>query len=311
MNVYYGETNCEAIIKSKGTLCTNKAYFNSDGKLMCGVHCKQGINVSKLPKNPNEALNKENELKEMKKEVDTVAEDNKKNNQMGRVIVSKIYMMKNPKYVTGYLNVFPNYKHQSRKDGFGCMRLSPKSLGPVIHNMPNLPDATTIENYHQFAKFWDFELDENGNILEQYKLDRIKAYTSPPMRHKYDKKTLLQFNKNINIPRFSMYYDKYGNERRYNYLQCRYFYCHFYEMLAKEEHDFITLKEMIKNGYNLNICGYDGYNVTQNLMEHYTDTSRPFGHELVLYTMLTEDDPENYPWNIFYNENKEIYANVI
>jgi hypothetical protein len=46
-------------------------------------------------------------------------------------------------------------------------------------------------------------------------------------------------------------------------------------------------------------------------MEQYTDTARPFGHELGLYTMLTEDDPENYPWNIFYNENKEIYANVI
>lgn len=214
-----------------------------------------------------------------------------------------LFMMKNPKYVTGYLNVFPNYKHQNRKDGFGCMRLSPKSLGPVIHNMPGLPAATTIENYHQFAKFWQFELDEKDEILEKYKLDRVKAYTSPPMRHKYDK--------NINIPKFSMYYDKYGKEHRYNYLQCRYFYCHFYEKLASKEKDFINLKEMIKNGYNLNICGYDGYNVTKSLIEHYTDTSKPFGHELVLYTMLIEDNNDNYPWNIYYNKNKEIYADVI
>ena len=306
MSVFYGEIQCESILKTKNALCTNKAYFNCDGKFMCGVHSKKGDNISKLPKNPNKLLEKENELIEIKKEIENSAKINKENNKIGNVIVTKLHMMSSPENVTGYLNVFPNYKHQNRKDGFGCMRLSPKSLGPVIHNMPNLPDATTIENYHQFAKFWDFELDENGNILEQYKIERIKAYTAPPMRHKYDKKLLLKLNKNINIPRFSMYYDKDGNEHRYNYLQCRYFYCHFYEILAKQEPDFITLKKMIQNGYNLNICGYDGYNVTQSVMQHYMDTSRPFGHELVLYTMLTEDNPENYPWNIFYNDNKLI-----
>jgi hypothetical protein len=67
---------------------------------------------------------------------------------------------------------------------------------------------------------------------------------------------------------------------------------------------------MIKNGYNLNIQGYDGYNVT-NILGHYYDISRPFGHELVLYTLLTEDDPLQYPWNIFYEENKSIYLDVI
>jgi hypothetical protein len=310
METYYGETQCQAIIKSKNTLCENKAYFSKDGKYLCGVHCKKGTGI-KLPVNPNKAINEKKELEKNKQEIEEIAKVNKDNNQNGSVIVSKIFMMKKPEYVAGFLNVFPNYKHQNRKDGFGCMKLSPKSLGPVIHNMPGLPDATTIENYHQFAKFWEFELDENGEILEQYKLNRIKAYTSPPMRHKYDKKTLLKFNNNINIPKFSMYYDKYGKEHRYNYLQCRYFYCHFYELLASKEPDFIALKEMIKNGYNLNICGFDGYRITKSLMEHYMDTSRPFGHELVLYTMLTEDNPENYPWHIFYNTNKDIYADVI
>lgn len=311
MSAYYGEKQCEAIIKSKKTQCVNRAYFISDGKFMCGVHCKSGDNVSKLPKNPHEEENYKNKLMERRKEVDNAAKNNKNNNKLGDVIVSKIYMMKNPEYITGYLNVFPNYKHQNRKDGFGCMRLSPKSLGPVIHNMPNLPNASTIENYHQFSKFWKFELDDNGNILEKYKLERIKAYTAPPVRHKYDKKTLLKYNKNINIPEFSMYYDKYGKEHRYNYLQSRYFYCHFYEILAKQEPDFIALKKMIKNGYNLNICGYDGYNVTNDLMTCYTDISKPFGHELVLYTLLTKENVDEYPWNIFYKENKKIYADVI
>ena len=310
MNVYYGETQCKEINKSKNISCTNHAYFSSNGTYKCGVHCSKDKNRIKLPTNPNKIINYETELKERKYIVDEYSKNNKENNIKGNVLVSKMYMMKNPDYIKGYLNVYPNYKQQNRKDGFGCMKLSPKSLGPVVHNMPFLPKATTIENYHQFSKFWKFELDDNGNILEQYKLDRIKAYTAPPMRHKYDKKTLLQYNKNINIPEFSMYYDKDGNEYRYNYLQSRYFYCHFYESLVKVEPDFIALKEMINMGCNLNICGYDGYNVVDNIMKHYKDISRPFGHELVLYTMLTEE-VDKYPWNIYYKENKEIYANVI
>jgi len=315
MSIYYGEKQCGEIVKSKNTSCTNKAYFMSNGKLMCGVHCSKDKTRIKLPENPDKLVNYENELEKRTTEVERYRETNKENNKLGNVIVSKLYMMKNPEYVKGYLNVFPNYKQQNRKDGFGCMRLSPKSLGPVVHNMPHLPEATTIENYHQFSKFWRFELDDNGDILEQYKLDRIEAYTAPPMRHKYNKKTLSQYNnnnnKNINIPEFSMYYDKDGNEHRYTYLQSRYFYCHFYEILAKAEPDFITLKAMIKNGYNLNICGYDGYDVANDVMEHYIDISKPFGHELVLYTLLTTEDANKYPWNIYYEENKEIYANVI
>ena len=108
-----------------------------------------------------------------------------------------------------------------------------------------------------------------------------------------------------------MYYDKNGNQHRYNYLQCRYFYCHFYKLLVAKENDFNKLKEKIKNGINLNICEYNGYSVSDKLYKHYLDTSKPFGHELVLYTMLVEEDFSKYPWNIYYQENKSIYENVI
>ncbi len=309
---YYGEKECESFVQSTKKKCTNYAYFISNNTLMCGVHSKKDKNREKLPTNPNKKQMEEDLLKEREKEIENSAKLNKENGKIGYVIVSKMFMMKNPEYVKGYLNVFPNYKDQNRKGGFGCMKLSPKSLGPVIHNMPGLPPANTIENYHQFSKFWKFELDDDSNILEKYKKERIKAYKSlEPMRHKYDTKTLKQYNKNINIPEFSMYYDKDGNEHRYNYLQCRYFYCHFYQLLVVKENDFKELKEKIKNGINLNISGYDGYSVSDKLYEHYLDTSKPFGHELVLYTMLVQENSSQYPWNIYYEENKSIYENVI
>ncbi len=309
---YAGEAVCEETFKSKNTPCTNKAYFIKDGKHVCGVHNKGGKFVRKMAENPNKELNYTRELAARTIEIEAVAAINKANGDLGNVTVSKMYMMKNPEYHTGYLNVFPNYKHQNRRDGFGCARLSPKSLGPVIHNMPGLPDAASIENYHQFSKFWKFELDDDGNILEKYKLVRIKGYTSEPMRHKYDKKILEKYNNNVNIPEFSMYYDKDGNEHRYSYIESRYFYCHFYELLAKAEPDFAKLVKMKNAGYNLNICGFDGYEPNKNdLMENYLDGSRPFGHELVLYTLLIEDDPKKYPWNVYYQKHYSIYENVI
>jgi len=46
-------------------------------------------------------------------------------------------------------------------------------------------------------------------------------------------------------------------------------------------------------------------------MNHYLDKSKPFGHELVLYTMLVVSDSKDYPWNIYYKNNKKLYENVI
>jgi hypothetical protein len=289
-------------------------YEGSDGKLLCGVHSKKDKDRVELDRNPDKAKLEEEELERRTEEIEEAAMKRRENVEKGDVIVSKLHFLKKPEYIKGYLNVFPNYKHQNREDGFGCMRLSPKSLGPVDHRMPNLPVAKTIENYHQFAKFWKFELDEEGNILDKYFKARCKAYKNPtPYRHKYSRVVLEKINNklNKNIPEFSVYYDKDGGEHRYNYLQCRYFYSHYYELLAGVEHDYLKLKEMIENGYNLNICGYDGYSVTTDLWICYNDTSRPFGHELVLYSMLVLDDRKDYPWNRFYRENSEIYKDVI
>jgi len=309
---YYGEKQCQGTIKSKNTPCNNFAYFLSNNQFLCGVHSKKDKNRQKLPKNPNKAKIFLEKMKKRNLEIRNAKVLNKNAGKSGHVICSKLRMMKMPDYIKGYLNIFPNYKHQNRKDGFGCARLSPKSLGPIMHSMPNLPPAKNLENYHQFAKFWKFELDKDNQILDKYIKARAKAYQDPiPYRHKYDRKTLKQCNNNINIPEFSVYYTKDGKERRYSYLQCRYFYCHYYELLVQKEPDFAVLQKKIQEGYNLNIVGYDGYPITKSLWDHYNDTTLPFGHELVLYTMLIESNPKKYPWRVFYEKNKELYKNVI
>lgn len=74
---------------------------------------------------------------------------------------------------------------------------------------------------------------------------------------------------------------------------------------------FKKLKKYIDNGLNIQILGYDGYPVEKSLYEHYLDESKPFGHELVLYSMLTVETPSDYPWNKYYINHSEIYENVI
>jgi len=316
MSVYYGESKCEGL-KADGIKCANSAYYLFKGKHMCGVHSKQfglqsaGSNGrTKLTVNPNAKKNKIEKYKKHMNSVKIMANQNKKYKKRGHVIVSKFKMMRVPEQKKGYYNVYPNFKHQNRSDGLGCSKLSPMSLGPVNHVMPNLPPAKNIENYHQFSKFWDFEFKDD-ELIKFGLVNRTIAYRDHvPHRHKYARKFLKGLTGNANVPTCSIHYDKNGKERRYTYLQSRYFYCHYYERLAKKEPQYIRLVKYINDGYNLNIVGYDGYDVTNTLWKYYNDISRPFGHELVLYTLLTVNDSRDYPWNEYRRKNPELYKNM-
>lgn len=145
-----------------------------------------------------------------------------------------------------------------------------------------------LENFHQANKVFTNEIDENANITNEFYITQKKMYLNPlPQRHKYTSK---------DKPLYSIWRDKQNNEHKIDYVTSREFYCHFYERETKNNPDFIKLKKMIEDGYNLMIHGYDAYNITKNIEDHYTDKYSPFGHELVLYTMLVTPS-EKYVWH--------------
>jgi hypothetical protein len=153
---------------------------------------------------------------------------------------------------------------------------------------------------------------KTGDPLPEF-YDRLAAgYADPtPHRHKFDRKFIqAQGLKNANIPAYSVRRMPDGSERHYTYVESRYFYCRQYELLAPQSAEFKQLCDWRNNGMNLQIVGYDGYDVTDTLMNHYLDDTRPFGHELVLYTLLTVDDPFNYPWNRFRHQHPDLYDQV-
>lgn len=303
--IYYGEQVC---CRDR---CTNKAYYKIGDEIYCGVHShSQKSERTELPKNPRAKLLRRERLVEWEQLVEQAARENAAAGRRGRLTVSKLRMMRDPDHTDGVRNIFPNNKHQNREDGFGCSSLSPMRLGPVIHGQPLVTVALSIENYHQFSKVFERDVRRTGDTVELLPAffdARNAGFADPvPHRHKYPDERGQDGNRNV--PLFSYHVKPNGVGQRYSYLESRYFYCNQYELLAKQTQDFRTLKQQLDAGYNLQIVGYDGYAVTATPWEHYNDTSRPFGHELVLYCLLAIEDPDEYPWRRFFQENKALYV---
>jgi hypothetical protein len=287
--VYYGSITCQAIVKSTNKPCVNGAYYHDSDKYLCGVHSN---------KNTRTTLNKDkNKVEAQKAIIENHAHGIKKE---GLITLHKMGMRKPVPLVPGYLNIFPNKNHQNRTDGFGCSELSPMNLGPVIHNQPGLPPSLNLENYHQHNKCLPRETttDVDGKIaiLPEFFATQLNAYNNPiPNRHKIKGEK----------PLFSLHLTTNGEQRRYDYVQSRYFYCKAYEILVRDKPDFKKLVEMRKSGTNMIICGYDAHAPHDNPYTGYQDESQPFGHEMVLYYLLTMGSP--YPWDIYYQEHIGLY----
>lgn len=335
---FHGQTPCEGIVKKSGAKCTNQAYYEQNGKYLCGVHSSTKKQRTTLKVDPQKKEKRALELAFWESEVEEAAMVHRANGKRGYVKIAKLLMMKAAPHTAGCRNVFPNYRHGDRVDGYGCKTLSPKDLGPVEHEMLGWPDAKNLENYHQGAKIFLNEVekrdshDNDPNNYYKYVIKpdaialRKKMYLDPiPYRHKFDypeMKKMVMDKKNLNKPLFSLFYHqtKAGATRRFSYLECRYFYCHFYEVLTRMNEELDNLREMIKQGYNLCLTGYDGREIkklsaSENLQDclyrYYQDDSKPYGHELVLYTLLVLCNPMDYPWNRFRQDHLGLYDGFI
>jgi hypothetical protein len=315
---FYGQVACQGVFK-RGGRCTNKAYWRCAGtNYYCGVHSGgRRASRTQLAKDPHATERRDQTHARWKRAALVAAERNRALGIRGDVRCGKMAMMRAPLPDDGYLMVFPNRRHQQRKDGFGCSELSPMSLGPVdAHHQRGLPPALTIENYHQFNKVFPNEVDaDGGDPLPVFFAKQLEAYRDPePHRHKYPRAELQRMadadgngTQNPNAPLYSYHLDDEGRAHRYSYVESRMFYCVWMERLAKRTVAFARLRAMRDDGYNLQLMGYDGYAVTRPVDEHFADASRPFGHELVIYCLLTVDDPAHYPWTRYYWAHRDRY----
>lgn len=308
---FAGEHICTGSF-ADGRACTAKAYFITKQKaLRCGRHSKDGCRT-KLPVN-EEA--KERKYAEILASAEKAMQRNARLGQVGQVTLGeKMQMRQNPVCPEGWLMVFPNFQHGGRRDGWGIPSLSPKYMGPVDSRMPGVPVARTLEQFWQNCKCFPFEVDKQGNPTPSFYSVRDRQMTEfqkNPDRHKFpDLRARLGKHANVNIPLFHLFFDASGKERRFAYIDARPFYCCWYEHFAKDNSHFHALRKKIASGYNLMIMGYDAHPPGQRTpMDWFLDGSTPFGHEYVLFCMLTMD-PVDYPWRRHMREHQELYDGV-
>ena len=321
--------------------CTNGAYYLFLSSPLCGVHSR--LTKLKTTKNniipqcslcPNPAIGwyqqqpycerctvrtnlpkrsiADRQLEQQHRDImiESYAKKNKQEGRRGSVIVSKMKMMKKVEHREGYLAVFPNFKHGGRTDGIGLPNLSPKAIGPIIHPQPGLPPAGNLENFWQFLKCFPSEVDINGNPLQKFFETQLKGYLDEtPHRHKEEATGNIPLYILWRLPDIIVNGVVTPQYKRLSYFEARQIYCTYYERFVTKMPEFIDLVSRLDNGYNLNLIGYDGYEVVvpegithkDYLEQCYKDISRPFGHELVLYTLLTEGE-EGYPWRKYTTE---------
>ncbi len=313
--VYHGSLPCQAKKACDGKACTNMAYYKEGSLYLCGVH-SDTKKRTQLPKDKDEKRRKLTLISEHQTRVEEKAKNNVENGLQGFIQCQKMKMMKEVPLVEDFTNVFPNNKHENRIDGIGCASLSPMRLGPVVHRQRGLKNALNIENYHQFNKVWPSEVDKDGDPSKEWQKRQKEGYADPePHRHKFSAKEMSNERKavngkNRNQPLYSVHRTIDGKERRFSYVESRYFYCKAYEALAPKSPQFETLLALKEKGTNLMICGYDACPITRPIYDHYCDATHPFGHELVLYCLLTIGDENDYPWNRYEREHLDLYKDI-
>ena len=152
---------------------------------------------------------------------------------------------------------------------------------------------------------------------------RKQMYEDPePHRHKFDKDQMEKERKavagqlNRNQAMYSLHLALDGTERRFNYVESRYFYCCAYEKLALLQPAFQQLLEWHQEGVDLRLCGYDAFDMgvsadADALYMHYCDPRTPFGHERVLYALLMlAGKRDDFPWHRFRREHPERYEGI-
>ena len=287
---YYAESTCTAITKTTGRACRNNAHYEGT---RCSMH-KLTPDAKCLPVSPDKSHH-------------ASLESARDTTQPGVVSTLRVRMWQSAPFIPGMLNVFPNFKAGDflGPKGLGCSQLSPMKLGPVEHGemdadgVTPLPPARNLENYYQSAKVFDREYDSSTDTILPCFWETLKQRYADdqPRRHK--------FQRGI-TPFFAARRDALGVEHRYTYVQSRVFYCKHYEKLAKQQPQFAALQKKKQDGYHFRICGYDSPKIpissntddlVAKLAQLYQSEEQPFGHELVLFTMLCVDDSRQYPWN--------------
>jgi len=157
--------------------------------------------------------------------------------------------------------------------------------------------ATNLENYWQSSKIYNIDLDQPNlsvigcdpsSVLTRSFLERRALFMQDPKPHRRT------------VPKKKGYpVASYFDGSIFSYVQARIYYILLYEQLAQQTSAYWELVQMLQQGQNIQILGYDGRDVeptVEAMTREMYSTDLPFGHELVLTCMLAGIRPWSN-WN--------------
>lgn len=209
-------------------------------------------------------------------------------------------MMKPPTVEKGFIPISPNAKGGAFTGAYRFLSLSPMKMGPLppsLHQESAGPygmkTVTCLENLHQGCKAFEGEASKNqqGEWVPTAKYQSSRdamIYDSEPHRHK-------ESSQSQNQPLCSFLVRPDGSLQALTYIESRVRYCRLYEQFALRSKEFAQLQTWLHSGYSLQICGFDAFEM-YDPEKAFTDVKHPFGHERVLYTMLTLAE-KDWPWH--------------
>jgi hypothetical protein len=217
----------------------------------------------------------------------------------GKVQLGKQIHFRAPKHLDKSYPRLEGYTTVSVCSGGGKLgkSLSPFSLGPVTALETcdiDLPECLIFENFWQNLKVFSMELDEKNNPLPVYYSRRLKGFKDPkPHRRVYPKKILEKAKAKCEY--------SFWQRQKLSWVQARIkIYCPIYSELVQKTSAFKELKERKKNGENLLLIGYDGFDFNppedkEELLriarKHLVDETKTVGHEFVLICLLLDIQP--------------------
>lgn len=214
----------------------------------------------------------------------------------------------------GALPIFPNCKHgafgnaarQSQCGGLGMSSLSPR-LGDGVQLCVRRAGPqggrcerfATVEAVMQAPKVYPDMLREDGTLTPAAAAMRAEFRAADPAgRH-------LGGAARPNQCLYSMLCG-----RKFSYIEARYFYCRAFELSKAANSNFARVRALLAKGIDVNIVGYDAPHegaTPESLSTRYEDPSRPFGHELVIFSMIALQ-PEARPWTQYARAHPETYS---
>jgi hypothetical protein len=289
--VYNNDQSCEHL------QCSNLAHYQLGDGYYCGVHARDKEKRVKLQNRSRQELQqqKKEQIVKMQKE----QENARVKDMPGKVILYRLRMMKPPVIQKGYRPISPNAKGGLFTGAYRFLSLSPMKMGPIppsLHHENQGPygmkTVTCLENLHQGCKAFSGEaIQEKGNWVptsDYLKSRDAVIYDSQPHRHKPS-------SQHQNQPLCSFQVRPDGSLRALTYIESRVRYCRLYEHFAKTSIEFAQLQTWHTQGYLIQICGFDAFDM-DNVDKAFEDTQHPFGHERVLFTMLTVAE-KDWPWH--------------